>query len=83
MFFSGDHPSDWRSLIELCWQEDPESRPNFSKILSKIRVLDGGASTSLVDKMILRLEYYTKHLEDIVEERLGFFIYEFCWLACG
>ena len=63
----------WTSLMNSCWQEDPSERPTFDRILSAIKVLNGGATLNLVDNMIKRLESHTQNLEEIVHERFTIF----------
>ena len=56
-------------MITSSWQEQPDARPTFSKIIGMIRNINGGKDISLVDNMIKRLEAHTRNLEDIVAER--------------
>ena len=65
-------------MMSKCWNENPESRPTFSGVITLIRNINGGKELKLVDNMINRLESHTKHLEEIVADRLEFF---FLWGA--
>lgn len=60
---------EYKKLLEMCWNDNPDDRPSFSGILSKLRAMNGGTSISLADSMATRLEAHTRRLEDIVMER--------------
>lgn len=62
-------PPGWRNLMTECWQEIPDKRPSTLAIKRAILAQNNGRSMKLVDNMILRLENYTKNLENIVEDR--------------
>ncbi|XP_045175624.2 atrial natriuretic peptide receptor 1-like isoform X2 [Mercenaria mercenaria] len=56
------------SLITDCWSEDPPSRPSATrvgKLLNKINP----QNLSMIDNMIVMLEKYANHLEELVAER--------------
>ena len=55
--------------MEKCWSEQPQQRPTIKSIISQIAKFNGKESLSLVDNMVLRLEGYTKNLEDTVIAR--------------
>ncbi|XP_074519446.1 guanylyl cyclase C [Halichoeres trimaculatus] len=64
-------------LIKICWDEDPEKRPDFKKvenclgkIISKIHNQD---NESYMDNMIRRLQSYSRNLEHLVEERTALY----------
>ena len=67
--FLGFCSDEWVKVMTDCWNENPDERPTFVNILSRLRHLNGGKSLSLVDRMITKLENHTRHLEDIVSER--------------
>ncbi len=66
-----DRHGELKYMMQMCWQENPEERPSFSKILKKVNLIrkKKGLEISLVDSMIQRLEVHTSQLEDRVTER--------------
>ncbi|XP_052801340.1 atrial natriuretic peptide receptor 1-like isoform X2 [Mya arenaria] len=56
------------SLIESCWSEDPSSRPNANRVLKQLNKINP-QNLSMIDNMIVMLEKYANHLEDLVAER--------------
>ncbi|PFX31873.1 atrial natriuretic peptide receptor 1-like [Stylophora pistillata] len=60
-----------RDLMKNCWEEDPDSRPDFTEIKKRInRILVAkGIKTNIFDSMIYMMENYANNLEDIVSER--------------
>ncbi|XP_076801487.1 atrial natriuretic peptide receptor 1-like isoform X2 [Clavelina lepadiformis] len=54
-------------LISRCWAEDQNERPSFKEIHREIRKFYH--EKNLVDSLLERLEQYSHHLEDKVEER--------------
>ncbi|KAG7275516.1 hypothetical protein CRUP_032559 [Coryphaenoides rupestris] len=57
-------------LIRMCWEEDPEKRPDFKKVencLWKISNLHNQDNESYMDNLIRRLQMYSKNLERLVE----------------
>ncbi|XP_075890888.1 guanylyl cyclase C [Nelusetta ayraudi] len=65
------------TLIQSCWEEDPEKRPDFKKaenclgkIIGKIHNQD---NESYMDNMIRRLQMYSRNLEHLVEERTALY----------
>ncbi|XP_077992088.1 atrial natriuretic peptide receptor 2-like [Glandiceps talaboti] len=57
------------SLMERCWEEKPEDRPDFYTVRQRLRGLNKGKKRGLMDNMVLMLEKYTENLEGIVAER--------------
>lgn len=47
--FNKSIPSSYRSLIEDCWAQKPEDRPNFNSILARLKS-DSGFITETIDK---------------------------------
>ncbi|KAM6951130.1 guanylyl cyclase C [Aplochiton taeniatus] len=64
-------------LIQNCWEEDPERRPDFRKLescLGKIfSNLHNQANESYMDSLIRRLQMYSKNLERLVAERTALY----------
>jgi atrial natriuretic peptide receptor A len=63
---------DLAALVRRCWTEDPLERPDFNGIksaLKRISKTEGGASGSLLDNLLSRMEQYAYNLEALVDER--------------
>ncbi|XP_065649694.1 atrial natriuretic peptide receptor 2 isoform X2 [Hydra vulgaris] len=60
--------SDYQLLMRQCWEDWPESRPNFYEINKRLK-LCGGKNISIVDNMMNMMEKYANQLEDLVFER--------------
>ncbi|XP_061158821.1 guanylyl cyclase C isoform X1 [Syngnathus typhle] len=64
-------------LMNNCWDEDPERRPDFKKIeltLGKIfSNLHNQATETYMDNLIRRLQMYSRTLENLVEERTALY----------
>ncbi len=60
---------EWSDLMKTCWNENPFCRPSFPQILSALMHANRGKDINLVDTMVVRLETYTKMLEDRVEAK--------------
>jgi len=56
-------------MMNSCWDEDPSVRPRFSDILLTIKRINNGKDINIMDNMILLMEKYTDHLEEVVRER--------------
>ena len=57
------------SLIQDCWAEDPEVRPDFVTIYKRTEPMRKGMKNNIMDQMLERLENHSHNLEDIVTER--------------
>lgn len=57
------------SCIQDCWHENPESRPDFPTIRTRLKKMRGGKSKNIMDQIMEMMEKYTNNLEDIVNER--------------
>ena len=57
------------SLMEDCWAEDPDSRPDIAAIRDRTKPLRAGQKNSIMDQMVVMLEKYSNNLEDLVTER--------------
>lgn len=60
--------SDLVSLIEDCWSEDPSSRPSVTRVAKTLNKINP-QNLSMIDNMIVMLEKYANHLEELVAER--------------
>uniref|UniRef100_A0A8C7CTJ3 Guanylate cyclase n=1 Tax=Oncorhynchus kisutch TaxID=8019 RepID=A0A8C7CTJ3_ONCKI len=64
-------------LMKMCWDEDPERRPDFKKIESSLGKifsnLHNQANESYMDNLIRRLQMYSRNLEHLVEERTALY----------
>ncbi|OQV25888.1 Speract receptor [Hypsibius exemplaris] len=53
------------TLMEECWSENPDSRPQFPVVRSRFPTQDG----NIMDDIQSRLQRYSNHLETLVGER--------------
>jgi len=62
-----------RDLMKTCWEEDPDSRPDFPEIKRRINriLVTKGMKTNIFDSMMYMMENYANNLEDIVTEKTG------------
>ncbi|GAU91487.1 hypothetical protein RvY_03727 [Ramazzottius varieornatus] len=57
-------------IIEKCWSEDPNIRPDFHTLRNHIRRLNRvNESGNLLDNLLQRMEQYANNLETLVQER--------------
>merc|ERR1719499_1862737 len=64
-----DLPEYVVALMQDCWAEDPEIRPDFATIRNRTKQMRAGMKNSIMDQMVEMLEKYSNNLEDIVMER--------------
>ena len=64
------------SLMQDCWAEDPDTRPDFATIRNRTKPMRAGMKNSIMDQMVEMLEKYSNNLEDIVLERTQQYILE-------
>lgn len=57
------------NCIRECWDENPESRPEFPQIRAKLKRMRGGKSKNIMDQMMEMMEKYANNLEEIVQDR--------------
>lgn len=56
-------------VLRDTWAEDPEKRPDFYTIRSKLKCLREGKRRNIVDSMMEMMEKHSNHLEDLVDQR--------------
>ncbi|XP_044753115.1 receptor-type guanylate cyclase Gyc76C-like isoform X2 [Coccinella septempunctata] len=52
-----------------CWAENPEHRPDFVAIRTRLKKLKDGKKKNIIDQMMDMMESYATNLEDVVMER--------------
>lgn len=57
------------SCIKDCWNEDPDLRPDFPTIRTRLKKMRGGRHKNIMDQMMEMMEKYANNLEEIVTER--------------
>lgn len=58
-----------RECLRECWAENPEDRPDFKTIRTKLRPLRKGMRPNIFDNMMAMMEKYANNLEALVDER--------------
>ncbi|KDR09970.1 Guanylate cyclase 32E, partial [Zootermopsis nevadensis] len=58
-----------RDCLVECWAENPEDRPDFKTIRTKLRPLRKGMKPNIFDNMMAMMEKYANNLEALVDER--------------
>lgn len=58
-----------REILNECWAERPEDRPDFKTIRAKLRPLRKGMKPNIFDNMMAMMEKYANNLEALVDER--------------
>ncbi|KAL0893796.1 hypothetical protein ABMA27_013928 [Loxostege sticticalis] len=59
-----------------CWAEDPNLRPDFPTIRSRLKKMKSGKSRNIMDQMMDMMEKYANNLEELVNERTRLLIEE-------
>ncbi|XP_047441737.1 retinal guanylyl cyclase 2-like [Mugil cephalus] len=62
-------PTECLNLMNDCWNEDPNKRPNFDDIFKQFRGINRGKRANIIDSMLRMLEQYSSNLEDLIRER--------------
>ncbi|KAK8766858.1 guanylate cyclase 32E-like [Amblyomma americanum] len=55
--------------MQECWDENPDSRPDFRFVNVKLRQMQAGLKPNIFDNMIAMMEKYACNLESLVQER--------------
>ncbi|ELU04879.1 hypothetical protein CAPTEDRAFT_138341, partial [Capitella teleta] len=61
-----DIPKALLDLMQECWDEDPNSRPDFVEIKKKFTSMNKG---HIMDNMLRMMEKYANNLEEVINER--------------
>ncbi|CAB3242068.1 unnamed protein product [Arctia plantaginis] len=64
------------SCMKDCWAEDPNLRPDFPIIRSRLKKMKSGKSRNIMDQMMDMMEKYANNLEELVNERTRLLIEE-------
>ncbi|XP_029439074.1 atrial natriuretic peptide receptor 2 [Rhinatrema bivittatum] len=70
------HSEELAILMERCWAEDPNERPEFSQVKIYIRKFNKEGTSSILDNLLSRMEQYANNLEKLVEERTQAYLEE-------
>ncbi|XP_074026495.1 receptor-type guanylate cyclase Gyc76C isoform X3 [Leptinotarsa decemlineata] len=55
--------------IKDCWSENPDNRPDFSVIRTRLKRMKDGKNKNIMDQMMDMMVTYANHLEELVNER--------------
>ncbi|XP_034473865.1 guanylate cyclase 32E [Drosophila innubila] len=64
-----DIPNYIRQCLRLCWEEDPEVRPDIRLVRMHLKELQAGLKPNIFDNMLAIMEKYAYNLEGLVQER--------------
>ncbi|XP_050084377.1 guanylate cyclase 32E [Anopheles aquasalis] len=64
-----DAPECVMQLLQACWEEDPEDRPDIRLVRVKLKPMQAGLKPNIFDNMLAIMEKYAYNLEGIVQER--------------
>uniref|UniRef100_F6SW71 Guanylate cyclase n=1 Tax=Ciona intestinalis TaxID=7719 RepID=F6SW71_CIOIN len=67
---------DLCSLMQRCWDEDPNERPDFNQTKKIIEKFNKDNPGNLVENLLHRMEQYAINLEGLVEERTAAYMEE-------
>lgn len=56
-------------IMTECWAECPEQRPDFGQVRNRLKKLNQGKKSNIMDQMIERMDKYTNNLEELVTDR--------------
>lgn len=71
-----DYPDYIIGCMKDCWAENPEMRPDFATIRSRLKKMREGMHRNIMDQMMDMMEKYANNLEDLVSERTRLLIEE-------
>uniref|UniRef100_A0A672ZES9 Guanylate cyclase n=1 Tax=Sphaeramia orbicularis TaxID=375764 RepID=A0A672ZES9_9TELE len=63
------HSEELGVLMQRCWSEEPNDRPDFSTVKILLRKQHRGYGSNILDNLLSRMEQYANNLEELVEER--------------
>lgn len=63
-------PQSYRSLIELCWSNNPKDRPSFHQILSRLKNDQGFITDSINENDYLRFIKYIDQCENVFDSSI-------------
>ncbi|KAI4880037.1 hypothetical protein NFI96_019907, partial [Prochilodus magdalenae] len=63
------HSEELGQLMQRCWSEDVNERPDFHQIKVMLRKNNRGYGSNILDNLLSRMEQYANNLEELVEER--------------
>nr|CAB3264428.1 atrial natriuretic peptide receptor 1-like [Phallusia mammillata] len=63
-------------LMQRCWQEDPNERPDFTQVKKIVEKFNKDNPGNLVENLLHRMEQYAINLEGLVEERTAAYMEE-------
>jgi len=55
-------------LMVDCWNDEPEERPHFFRIVDRLKKISGRGS-NIIENMVSMMEKHANHLEQLVDER--------------
>lgn len=64
------------SCMQDCWADNPDVRPDFAAIRSRLKKMKEGMHRNIMDQMMDMMEKYANNLEDLVSERTRLLIEE-------
>ncbi|XP_045176739.2 guanylate cyclase 2G-like [Mercenaria mercenaria] len=56
-------------LVQRCWLEDPDARPNIKTVIRMLNKINPFKKISVIDNILALMEKYTNNLEEVVAER--------------
>ncbi|XP_041665123.1 atrial natriuretic peptide receptor 1-like isoform X1 [Cheilinus undulatus] len=63
------HSEELGILMQRCWSDEPNERPDFNTIKILLRKQHRGYGSNILDNLLSRMEQYANNLEELVEER--------------